>query len=233
MKILLVDDDEDFRCSLAPTLRCWGHDVVTAADGMEAYDGFKRDAFDLVVCDLRMPGMDGLVLCRSIRQLCRETYTYIIMVTAAGSPETCIEALDSGADDFVTKPVERDVLAARLRVAERILGLHVHVARLEGLLAICSYCKRIRKDDGGWTPVESYIQTRSDLKFSHGVCEACMTRVYPELGARPAASAGAGSAEPATREVTVPASRRPPSRRARPERGGRTLGRPSRSRRQP
>jgi sigma-B regulation protein RsbU (phosphoserine phosphatase) len=179
MKILVVEDEEFLRDSFSKVLRRWGHDVVAAGDGMEAWDQFRKERFDVVISDWSMPRMDGADLCRVLRNLARDTYTYIIMLTAASGPEKVVEALDAGADDFMTKPFERNVLAARLRVAERILNLREHVVRLEGLLSICSYCKQIRRDDGTWVQVERYVQDRSELKFSHGICPGCMAQHYP------------------------------------------------------
>ncbi|MBI4641265.1 MAG: response regulator, partial [Candidatus Tectomicrobia bacterium] len=86
------------------------------------------------------------------------------------------------ADDFITKPFDEDQLAARLRVAERILGLQEEVKQLEGLLPICSYCKKIRDESDTWVQIEHYIATRTDAFFSHGICPECLeTRVKPEL----------------------------------------------------
>jgi len=81
--------------------------------------------------------------------------------------------MDAGADDFITKPIDEDQLAARLRVAERILGLCEHVKRLEGILPICSFCKRIRDEHNDWKQIEKYIAQRSEAQFSHGICSEC------------------------------------------------------------
>ncbi len=76
--------------------------------------------------------------------------------------------------DFITKPFDEDQPAARLIVAERMLGLQQRVQQLEGLLPICSYCKKIRDDQNTRKPIERYIVTHSEAKFSHGICPACM-----------------------------------------------------------
>src|SRR3989442_7713337 len=72
-----------------------------------------------------------------------------------------LEAMQAGVDDFITKPIIPEELVARLNVAERILGLREELMTLEGLLAMCSYCKRIRDTDGAWTPLERYVEARS------------------------------------------------------------------------
>ena len=86
-------------------------------------------------------------------------------------------------DDFVTKPVPGDELKARLGVAGRILGLREELMALEGLLSVCSYCKRIRNTEGGWGSLERYIEQRSKAEFSHGVCPECYDKhLKPYVG---------------------------------------------------
>lgn len=178
MNILLVEDDDDARETVAGLLRKAQHSVTEATDGMEAFDRFREADFHVVLSDWTMPRIDGIALCRMLRSLARDSYPYIIMVTAVSGADRMIEALDAGADDFVTKPIDRGVLAARLRVAQRILNLRAHATRLEGLLAICSMCKNIRTDDGSWVQVERYVQDRSEVKFSHGMCPSCIEQHY-------------------------------------------------------
>lgn len=181
MRILLVDDDGDFREALSGLLARWNHEVVQAENGEQATDLFRRGVYDVIITDASMPRLSGLELCRSVRNLARESYTYIVMLTARGGVESLVEALDAGADDFLTKPFDRQVLAARLRVAARILDLRAHVKRLEGILSICAHCKRVRRDDGSWTQLETYFQDRSDLRFSHGICPECVRVHFPML----------------------------------------------------
>jgi len=88
----------------------------------------------------------------------------------------------AGADDFVSKPYDPEVLTSRLLVAERIVTLQDRVKRLEGILSTCMYCKKIRDERDRWVSIESYISRRSDASFSHGVCPECYdTIVKPEL----------------------------------------------------
>jgi hypothetical protein len=105
-----------------------------------------------------MPVMDGIELCRKIRAQPPGPYTYFMMQTIRTGLDNFLQAMEAGVDDFITKPIVPEELLARLKVAERILGLREELMTLEGLLAMCSYCKRIRDTDGAWTPLERYVE---------------------------------------------------------------------------
>jgi DNA-binding response OmpR family regulator len=182
MKILVAEDDKVSRLVLSTGLRKLGHEVIEAADGQEAWSLFRSGDVHMVITDWMMPNMDGLHLCRSIRAELESKYTYIIMLTALGGKESYLEGMKAGADDFITKPFDIDGLAARLRVAERILKLQAEVRQLEGLLPICTYCKKIRSDDDAWQAIEVYITRQTDASFSHGICPECYeSYVRPQL----------------------------------------------------
>jgi DNA-binding response OmpR family regulator len=124
-------------------------------------------------------------LCRRVRASAGERYTYFLLVTATGGKKRYLEGMEAGADDFITKPVDMDELRARLKAAERMLGLRRHVQRLEGLLPICAYCKRIRDAVEQWHPIEAYVEARSDAQFSHGYCRECYEKhVRPQIEKR-------------------------------------------------
>lgn len=182
MKILIVEDDTISQLVLATKLKKLGHDVTVTQDGEEGWQVFLRDQPRLVITDWMMPRLDGLELSRRIRAHDREKYTYIIMLTALAGKKSYLEGMDAGADDFINKPFDMDELTARLRVAERVLTLQTTVKQLEGLLPICAYCKKIRNDSNTWQPIEGYISTRTEAKFSHGICPSCFElNIQPEL----------------------------------------------------
>jgi len=184
LKVLVVDDDAASRTILASSLRRRGHDVAVAGGGTEAWDLLRSDHFPVLVTDWLMPEPDGLELCRRIRTAIRPRYTYIVLVTALSSKADLLRALDAGADDFLTKPVDEATLVARLRVAERVVNLQSEVSALSGLLPICAYCKKIRDGKDYWQQVETYVQSRTDATFSHGVCPDCYARiVQPQIDA--------------------------------------------------
>nr|NIR37952.1 response regulator [Actinomycetota bacterium]NIU67528.1 response regulator [Actinomycetota bacterium]NIV87948.1 response regulator [Actinomycetota bacterium]NIW29282.1 response regulator [Actinomycetota bacterium] len=105
-RLLIVDDDRVFRVTTAALLEAEGHDVAQAADAQEAVDALARDRFDLVLLDLRMPGLDGISLVEVLRT--RGEGVPILMISGFGTVDAAVEALHTGADDFLTKPVEPD-----------------------------------------------------------------------------------------------------------------------------
>lgn len=115
-RILVVDDESQITRVLRTGLQARGYDVRVAADGMSALETFGDWQPDLVVTDLSMPNMDGLELCRRVRAI---SQLPIIVLSAKGEEQTKVEALDIGADDYVTKPFGMDELLARVRSALR------------------------------------------------------------------------------------------------------------------
>src|SRR6266404_6405804 len=124
MDILVADDDRTARFLLSSTLIELGHSVTEATNGCEAWEAWKREHHQLVISDWMMPGVDGLELCRRIRAEEEPGFAYIILITARAGRANYLDAMDSGVDDFLGKPFERDRLLARVRVAMRILDLH-------------------------------------------------------------------------------------------------------------
>jgi putative two-component system response regulator len=124
MKILIAEDNQFYRLALEATLAGWGYEVVAVADGDAAWQALQAaDAPKLAILDWMMPGLDGLEVCRRLRGRPTAEPTYVIILTARDGKEDIITALESGADDYVTKPFNRDELRARLQVGLRIVGL--------------------------------------------------------------------------------------------------------------
>jgi DNA-binding response OmpR family regulator len=197
VKILIAEDDVISRRLLETTLIRWGYEVVVTCDGIAAWDVLQSaDAPPLAILDWMMPGMDGIEVCRKVRRAATSTPPYLILLTAKGRREDIVAGLRSGANDYVTKPFNREELRARVQVGMRIVELQhsladrvkaleealARVKQLQGLLPICSYCKKIRDDRNYWQQVESYISEHSEAQFSHSICPDCYEgRVKPEL----------------------------------------------------
>src|SRR5215510_6979432 len=123
MKVLIAEDEAMSRRLLQTYLERWGHEVVAAQNGAEAWNLFAAGEFSIVISDWIMPEMDGVELIRRIRACQRPAYVYSILVTSKSQKEDLVEGMEAGADDFVTKPFDRDELRVRLRAGQRILEL--------------------------------------------------------------------------------------------------------------
>jgi phosphoserine phosphatase RsbU/P len=182
VRLLIAEDDSVSRLSLSAAVERFGHEVTAASDGAAAWEAMQKADYSVVISDWDMPVMDGAELCRRIRSAATDRYVYFILIATRGGKQRYLEGMEAGADDFITKPVDSEELGARIKVAERILNLRHHLQRLEGLLPICSYCKRIEDQGKEWQPVEQYVSTRSAAQFSHGICPECYQRhVQPQL----------------------------------------------------
>lgn len=143
-----------------------------------------------------MPGIDGIEVCRRIRQSNSHHPVHIIFLTANDQGDDLVQGFEAGANDYLTKPfnapelkvrvrVAADLVALQAQLADRIRELEAAVARvrnLEGILPICSYCKKVRDDQDYWQEVDEYLHKHSDTQLSHGICLGCYeTIVKPEL----------------------------------------------------
>jgi diguanylate cyclase (GGDEF)-like protein len=126
MRILIADDSIVSRHLLDATLRKWGYEVVTACDGVEAWNALQaEDAPKIAILDWVMPGLTGPEVCRNVRELgkVRDTYTYLLLLTSKSLREDLIEGMEAGADDYLTKPFDQHELKVRLRAGTRIIEL--------------------------------------------------------------------------------------------------------------
>ena len=203
MRILVAEDDTVTRKILEVTLGRLRFDVIAAADGNAAWHSLEtlkgKDAPEMVVLDWMMPGLEGIEICRRLRTTPGFELVYIILLTSRDSKEDLAYGLAAGANDYIAKPFDSVELESRVRVGERMVKLQrslaarvteleaalAHVSKLQGLLPICSYCKKVRNETNYWEQVDSYLASHSDLKLTHGICPQCLEKVMKELEESP------------------------------------------------
>ena len=187
MKILLAEDDPLYARLLQRLLE-GEYEVGLARDGVEAWEALQAEnPPQLAVLDWLMPRMDGIEVCRRVRQRPEMASTYMILLTSRDRIKDILAGFEAGADDYLVKPCDPEELRARVRVGRRVVELQsalaAHVTQLEqalarvrqlqGLLPICAYCKRIRNDENYWEQLETYVSAHSEASFSHGICPNC------------------------------------------------------------
>jgi diguanylate cyclase (GGDEF)-like protein len=124
MRILIAEDDPSFRRLLEEKLAMWGYDVVVADNGIAALQILQaEDPPRLAMLDWKMPGMEGVEVCRKVREERKDLYTYIILLTSQQRDEDLITGMEAGADDYITKPFKHNELRLRLRAGRRIIEL--------------------------------------------------------------------------------------------------------------
>ena len=187
-RVLIAEDDVVSAKILRALLQRLNYDVVTARDGDEAWQLFNAKPVRLIISDWMMPGTDGLAFCEKVRACPSIPYTYFILLTAnRTTPENYVLATAAGVDDFLTKPIDRDALQMRLRVAERILKFTAEIRQLKELIPMCVYCRKVRDEEDYWEQVETYIQKETGSRFSHGACPDCCEKEMAEFAATLAA----------------------------------------------
>lgn len=187
-RLLIAEDHEASRRILQAYLQARGFEVMATDNGNEAWSILDRpNPPAIALLDWMMPGLDGVDICRRVRSRNDRPYTYLVLLTSRSGKEEIAAGLDAGADDYVTKPCDRDELCSRLAVGQRVVKLEralarrvgeletalSEVRRLKRLLPICMYCKKIRDDQDYWRQLEDYILVETGTRFSHGICPDC------------------------------------------------------------
>jgi DNA-binding response OmpR family regulator len=187
--VVLVVDDEPRNLQLvgkllSDNLLC---DLCLAGSGGEALEIMESMTPDLVLLDVNMPEMNGYEVCTAIRAREESREIPVIFLTAQRDTEHIVRGFDAGGSDYVCKPFESRELIARVRVQlelklsrdelkrqkEELETTIARIRRLEGIIPICSYCKKIRNEENSWEQMEVYISDHSEALFSHGICPAC------------------------------------------------------------
>ncbi len=138
MKLLIVEDEKTIRMTLQRLLETQGYDVLAAENGREGWEIFEREKDDIyfAILDWMMPEMNGLELCRRIKEAPVPHYIHVMFLTGKKDIESVIEGFETGADDYITKPFNRREILARLNVGERIVDLEKKLKERNELLHI-------------------------------------------------------------------------------------------------
>jgi two-component system chemotaxis response regulator CheY len=197
VKVLIAEDDPVSRRLLEAFLGKWGYDVVVTSDGSEAWEVLQRpEAPSLVISDWMMPNLDGLELCRKIREMERSSYTYFIILTAKERKEDVVKGLEAGADDFLIKPFHQEELKYRVQIGERIIELEQKILvlastdSLTGVLNRRAFMERMEQEINRSTRENAplsliltdidYFKSIND-RFGHQVGDLVLQRFTQQL----------------------------------------------------
>jgi diguanylate cyclase (GGDEF)-like protein len=164
VRILVVDDEPGSRLVAQATVVALGHECLAAPDGDAAWALIQQHAPDVVVTDRSMPGLDGLALCRRIREAADDHYTYVVLLTSLKERADVLAGMHAGADDYVTKPLDPFDLETRLLAAERVTGLHAELARARIELATLARTDPL-------TGLRNRLELSGDLERLHALSQ--------------------------------------------------------------
>ncbi len=191
--ILVVEDDVSVATVLESRLESFGYRICGVVNnGPDAIDAAFRRHPDLVLMDILLEGgMNGI---EAAHEISNRSDVPIIFLSCLGEREVIDDALRTNPYGYMVKPYDNGELRSTIEIAlvrhqaaqerERLIqqleqALH-QVKQLSGLLPICSSCKKIRDHQGSWHPIETYISSRTEANFSHGLCPNCIADYYPE-----------------------------------------------------
>ena len=196
-KVLVADDDIITRRLIENIIVKNGYESMICNNGTDALEQLsKPNAPNLAILDWNMPGIQGIEICRRLRELKLKINPYLIILTASmNEKKDVLESFRTGANDYMEKPFDAKELIARVKLGEKLISLEIkladridaleeankHIKTLQGILPICMHCHDIRKDNESWERIEEYISRHTDAQFSHGLCPKCMKKHYPEV----------------------------------------------------
>ena len=189
MKILIAEDEFTTRMMVQVCLENWGYSVTSVTNGQEAWLKLQNaDAPNIAILDWEMPELDGVEVCRRVKEMGLENPPYIILLTGRDSNTDILRGFDAGADDYMTKPFNDNELQARVRVAERLVrtqsSLTATVSELKEALnqlemletgvEVCDKCNSVFNPyDGEWHTSEDIIKNGADPRFIVITCPDC------------------------------------------------------------
>jgi len=201
-KILIVDDISKNIQMIASILKPGDYQMSFARSGKEAIALAKLMPFDLILLDIMMPETDGYEVCEILKEDPETKNIPIIFLTAKTDIESVVKGFEIGAADYVSKPFNALELLARVRthlkikktgdIREQLLSEKEkliadlkkaldEIDTLRGFIPICAYCKKIRNDENYWEQIDVYLQKHTLAKISHGLCQDCAEKLYPDI----------------------------------------------------
>lgn len=189
VKILIAEDEFTTRMMIQVCLENWGYRVESVTNGEEAWAIMRKDdAPQIAILDWEMPEMDGVEVCRRVKEMEGENLPYVILLTARDSNTDILQGFDAGADDYMTKPFNDDELRARVRVAERLVRTQVSLTEsvaelkdvlnqlemLESRVEICGECHKVFSPyDGEWHSFADVLRNGADPRVVVKNCPGC------------------------------------------------------------
>lgn len=193
--VLVVDDDPDILFATVRILKKEGYEVQGVETGGECLEKTAEIHPDLILLDVQLPDILGTEVCLRLRNNPDHLKKYIMIMSGVKtSTDDQADGLDAGADGYIARPVSNRELISRVAAmvrlirAERKCDSYIYeleqamkkIKVLSGIVPICMHCKQIRDDKGYWNQLEEFISQHSDAQFSHGICEACLEKHYPD-----------------------------------------------------
>ncbi|MBC7359027.1 MAG: response regulator [Desulfacinum sp.] len=197
---ILIVDDMPVSIKVLGEFLSQEYEVAVATSGRQALESADRNPPDLVLMDVVMPEMDGFEVCRRLRQNPKLVGVPVIFLTALADSDDVVRGFEAGGQDYILKPYKKGEVLLRvkthieLKLAKEKLDHYARelerknkelqqameeIRTLRGILPICSYCKKIRNDEGYWDQVESYVTKHTHAEFTHSICPDCLQRYYP------------------------------------------------------
>jgi len=187
MRLLIAEDEYITRMMVQVALEDRGYHVDSVDNGDRAWEILQRDnGPEIAILDWEIPGQDGLAVCRRVKELERSNPVYVIMLTSHNERENILGGFAAGADDYMTKPFDENELCARVRVAERLVGIQKQLTQSNqelraaldhlgaGGIGVYTRCGQIESEDGRWLNVAAIIREKTDDRFRQQLCPSCL-----------------------------------------------------------
>jgi PleD family two-component response regulator len=176
--LLIVDDNPVNIQVLGNMLEDAGYRTAATLSGNDALTFIGDEKPDLILLDIMMPEIDGFQICKKIKENESTNDIPVIFLTAKNDTESIVRGFEVGGVDYVSKPYHSAELLARIKTHLELKHAREEIISLRGIIPICASCKKIRNDEGFWASVETYLETRTDARFSHGICPDCEEKLY-------------------------------------------------------